>query len=126
MAVPRRVRAPMARQVLTQRECEVLDLLTTGLSRQAIGRRLGIALTTVRSHIRNIYMVLGTHSGVEAAMKWREMKETWRQQQPEVVAVVESPVPATFLLTVTELLVRFPDSPPMRFVAQPTTEVPDG
>lgn len=39
---------------LTNRECEVLALLATGLSNREIGRTLGIAERTVRHHSQNL------------------------------------------------------------------------
>jgi len=52
---------------LTARERECLALLVEGLSTKAMARRLGVATTTVRSHVQAILMKLGTHSRLEAA-----------------------------------------------------------
>lgn len=52
---------------LTARERECLALLVEGLSTKAMARRLGVATTTVRSHVQSILTKLGTHSRLEAA-----------------------------------------------------------
>jgi two-component system nitrate/nitrite response regulator NarL len=52
---------------LTARERECLAMLVEGLSTPAMARRLGVATTTVRSHVQSILTKLGTHSRLEAA-----------------------------------------------------------
>jgi DNA-binding NarL/FixJ family response regulator len=51
---------------LSLRELSVLRALVDGLSYREIGERLGIAIDTVRGHIRNIYATLQVHSVAEA------------------------------------------------------------
>jgi len=51
---------------LTAREWEVLDLLIDGESTMAIAQRLGLALETVRSHIKHVLRKLGVGSRGEA------------------------------------------------------------
>lgn len=53
-------------EMLTPREVEILALLARGKSGHAIAEGLCIALTTVRTHIRNILGKLGVHSRLEA------------------------------------------------------------
>lgn len=53
-------------EMLTARETEILNLLAKGRSGHAIADELCIALTTVRTHIRNILGKLGVHSRLEA------------------------------------------------------------
>lgn len=55
-------RTPQAAQPLTPREAEVLTLLAGGLTSKQIADRLGIGLTTVVSHRRNIMEKLGIRS----------------------------------------------------------------
>jgi DNA-binding CsgD family transcriptional regulator len=55
-----RTHAPAATP-LTLRECEVLKLLSRGLTASAIGRRLGIAPATARKHLQNVYNKIGVH-----------------------------------------------------------------
>lgn len=52
---------------LTEREQEVLHILSTGMSYKHIADVLCISVDTVRTHIRNIYRKLQIHSWTEAA-----------------------------------------------------------
>ncbi len=52
---------------LTQRELECLGLLTRGLDTTAMSRVLGVAPTTVRTHVQAVLTKLGAHSRLEAA-----------------------------------------------------------
>ncbi|MCL2898435.1 LuxR C-terminal-related transcriptional regulator [Brenneria tiliae] len=49
-------------EMLTSREVEVLELLSSGFSNAAIAEKLFVARTTVNAHLRNIYSKLETHS----------------------------------------------------------------
>jgi two-component system, NarL family, response regulator DevR len=51
---------------LTPREKEVLDLVSQGLSNQAIAGRLVISTHTVRNHVQNMLTKLHAHSKLEA------------------------------------------------------------
>jgi DNA-binding NarL/FixJ family response regulator len=53
---------------LTPREREVLSLLCEGLSNKAIGRRLGIAVATVKVHVGNILRALDVSTRLEAVL----------------------------------------------------------
>jgi len=52
---------------LTNREREILILLTEGLDSRAICRRLNISSHTVRTHVHSIFTKLDVHSRLEAA-----------------------------------------------------------
>jgi two-component system, NarL family, nitrate/nitrite response regulator NarL len=52
---------------LTKRERECLALLVDGLSSDAIAERLGVSITTVRTHVQAVLTKLGVHSRLEAA-----------------------------------------------------------
>lgn len=54
---------------LTEREIEVLQLLTKGYSVKLIAAELHIAYDTCRSHLRNIYRKLHVNCGKEAIAK---------------------------------------------------------
>lgn len=54
---------------LTERELEVLQLLSKGHSTKAIADKLSIAFNTVRSHLKNIYAKLHVNCGKEAIAK---------------------------------------------------------
>ena len=55
---------------LTVRERELLDLLAQGYRYKEIGEQLGIALDTVRTHIRHIYEKMQVRSRTEATSKY--------------------------------------------------------
>jgi DNA-binding NarL/FixJ family response regulator len=55
---------------LTQREQEVLGLLSKGHLDKEIADQLGISIYTVHEHVRNIFDKLGTHNRTEAAVKF--------------------------------------------------------
>ena len=57
---------------LTAREEAVLACLGEGLSNQQITRRLGIAETTVKTHVSRVLAKLGVSSRVQAALAYRE------------------------------------------------------
>lgn len=58
---------------LTEREQEVLQLITHGLSNQEIAEKLTISLNTVKTHLKNIFQKLEVDDRTTAAMK--AMKE---------------------------------------------------
>jgi HD-GYP domain-containing protein (c-di-GMP phosphodiesterase class II) len=62
-----RVRAPRP-SGLTEREVEVLQLLTKGLSNREVARALGISPKTVGRHIENLYAKAGVSSRAAAAV----------------------------------------------------------
>ncbi len=57
------------REILSEREIDVLKALTKGHSYQAIADLLFISVNTVRFHIRNIYEKLHVNSRSEAVAK---------------------------------------------------------
>lgn len=59
---------------LTEREVDVLRLLTQGQSNLEIAHNLHISVTTVRSHVSNILMKLDASNRTQAAMIARERK----------------------------------------------------
>jgi DNA-binding NarL/FixJ family response regulator len=54
---------------LTEREKEILELLTKGFSYRMIGIECGISIETVRRHLKNIYQKLQVQCGTEAVAK---------------------------------------------------------
>jgi len=58
---------------LSQRELEVLQLIAQGLSNREIGKRLFLALSTVKGHNRNIYDKLQVQRRTEAVARAREL-----------------------------------------------------
>jgi DNA-binding NarL/FixJ family response regulator len=53
-------------EALTARESEVLRLVVEGLCNKAIGRRLGIAVGTVKSHLKSAFDKLNVESRTQA------------------------------------------------------------
>ena len=63
----------LARQLLTPRQCEVLDLLCQGLSNRVIGQRLNLSEHTVRGHVQALLAALQVSSRSEAGYAARRM-----------------------------------------------------
>jgi LuxR family maltose regulon positive regulatory protein len=59
----------MTTEPLTDKEREILVLLQNGLSNNAICKRTGIALSTTKWHLKNIYAKLRVKNRAEAAVK---------------------------------------------------------
>jgi DNA-binding NarL/FixJ family response regulator len=59
-----------ARYGLTQREEDVLTLLSEGLSNAAIARRLVLTEKTVKNHLNHIFAKLRVTSRTEAVVRW--------------------------------------------------------
>ncbi len=56
------------RQKLTERECEVLGLLSQGLENTEISKRLFISPSTVKTQVSSIFEKLGVENRVQAAV----------------------------------------------------------
>ncbi len=65
-----RAKGPSDVEKLTPREHEILSLLATGNMYKEIGDKLGIGLTTVRTHLKHIYEKLHVQNRTEAAAKF--------------------------------------------------------
>lgn len=59
---------------LSERELTVLRLIAEGLSNQEIADRLVVALSTVKTHVNNIFTKLGVQSRTQALARARELK----------------------------------------------------
>jgi DNA-binding NarL/FixJ family response regulator len=55
---------------LTQRECDILNLLSKGWLDKEIAESLRISLWTVHGHLKKIYDKLGVHTRTEAAVRY--------------------------------------------------------
>jgi DNA-binding NarL/FixJ family response regulator len=58
------------RALLSPREREVMELLSTGLGAQEIGLRLRLSEKTVRNNLSNIYAKLDARGSTEAVLRW--------------------------------------------------------
>jgi LuxR family maltose regulon positive regulatory protein len=57
---------------LTEKEIEILHMLTTGMSNRDITRHLVISNNTLRTHLKHIYGKLDVHDQTQAILKARE------------------------------------------------------
>jgi DNA-binding NarL/FixJ family response regulator len=57
-------------ETLTQREHEILELLSKGYFYKEIGTQLGISMNTVRTHLKHIYEKLHVQSRKDATLKF--------------------------------------------------------
>jgi PAS domain S-box-containing protein len=57
---------------LTPRQRQILELLAAGQAPKVIARQLGLMETTVRNHIRLLFLALGAHSQLEAVARARD------------------------------------------------------
>ncbi|MBQ0942966.1 response regulator transcription factor [Ideonella sp. 4Y16] len=58
---------------LTAKETEVLDLVAKGLTYVEVAAQLGVAVSTVRTHVRGVYGKLGAHNKTEAVFEARQL-----------------------------------------------------
>ncbi len=61
-------RPSLQAEALTPRECATVHLLANGLCNKEIARRLGVSVTTVRTHLHSVYDKLGMASRVQLAL----------------------------------------------------------
>lgn len=67
-----RLESSPGQDILSDREKEVLEVLATGASNKEIAKTLYISISTVKSHIINIYSKLQVTNRIEAIEKGRE------------------------------------------------------
>jgi len=74
VAISKTQRKPMDWvEPLSERELEVLQLISDGLTNQEIAARLYLALNTVKAHTRNIYSKLGVNNRTQAGARARAL-----------------------------------------------------
>ncbi|MGY4827320.1 response regulator transcription factor [Sphaerotilaceae bacterium SBD11-9] len=59
-------------EALSRRESQVLDLVARGFTYPEIAQQMAVSVTTVQTHVRNIYGKLGVHSKTEAVYEARQ------------------------------------------------------
>lgn len=65
--------SPALSESLTDREEEILRLITDGLSNREVAARTFVTVGTVKTHINNLYRKLGVHSRTQAIARAREL-----------------------------------------------------
>jgi DNA-binding NarL/FixJ family response regulator len=60
-------------EALSRRESQVLDLVARGFTYPEIAIQMGVSVTTVQTHVRNIYGKLGVHNRTEAVFEARQV-----------------------------------------------------
>jgi DNA-binding CsgD family transcriptional regulator len=66
---------------LSQRQREVMDLVSRGVRNAEIAARLQVSEKTVKNHINQIFSKLGASSRVEAVLIWQRYREQSYQEQ---------------------------------------------
>jgi ATP/maltotriose-dependent transcriptional regulator MalT len=69
-AAPERDPAPTNRFGLSEREAEVMDLISQGRSNHEIAAHLVLAEKTIKNHVNRIYAKLGVTSRAAAVATW--------------------------------------------------------
>ena len=65
-------RAPLG-EALSRRESEVLDLISRGFTYAEIASSMAVSISTVHTHVRNIYGKLDVHNRTEAVFEARHL-----------------------------------------------------
>jgi len=68
VVIPRALHG-LERPPLSARERQVLSMIVLGCSNQEIARRLHVAETTVKTHVKSAFRKLGVHSRAEACSR---------------------------------------------------------
>jgi LuxR family maltose regulon positive regulatory protein len=66
-------RIPHLPEPLSPRTLGLLHLIAADLSDREIARRLGIALSTVKTHVHHLYATLGVHRRTQAIARARSL-----------------------------------------------------
>jgi DNA-binding NarL/FixJ family response regulator len=75
VVVPRILQGRLERPAFTAREKQVLSLIVLGCTNRDIARRLHVAETTVKSHVKSSFHKLGVSSRSEACAKILDPRE---------------------------------------------------
>ena len=64
----RREQKRHARTMLTERECQIMELVSEGLSNKEIGRRLNLSEGTIKVHLHHTYQKLAVNNRTALAV----------------------------------------------------------
>ncbi|MCK9687137.1 response regulator transcription factor [Scleromatobacter humisilvae] len=93
-SIAARLATSLATEPLTEREGQVLALLTDGLCNKHIASRLDISVGTVKAHLRSAFDKLGVHSRTEAiliAERRGMLRQPGPARRPPALAQVQAP-----------------------------------
>ncbi len=72
---------------LSERELEVLRFIAAGLSNNKIMEELFISLSTVKTHLRNIYSKLNVNSRTQAFDRFRSISIFWSPTMMQTTSI---------------------------------------
>jgi LuxR family transcriptional regulator, maltose regulon positive regulatory protein len=64
---------PQRSPLLSEREMDVLRCIAAGKSNQEIAREFVVAISTIKTHVNNIFVKLGVHSRTQAVARAKEL-----------------------------------------------------
>jgi DNA-binding NarL/FixJ family response regulator len=67
----------------TPRQREILDLAVRGLTDKEIAADLGVAVSTIRTHLERFYRANALRNKAEAVAVWQHHRDTELGKQPE-------------------------------------------
>ncbi len=76
--------SPRALYQLSERECEVVQLLTTGASIGEVAQQMTITEHTVKWYIKDIYSKLGIHSRTQLILWAKELERASALEKGQV------------------------------------------
>ena len=93
-SIAARLATSLATEPLTEREGQVLTLLTDGLCNKHIASQLDISVGTVKAHLRSAFDKLGVHSRTEAILI-AERRGMLRRPRPSRISATTAPAQET-------------------------------
>jgi DNA-binding CsgD family transcriptional regulator len=72
---------PDARVHFTKRQAEILALAASGLSDKETAARLGLTVSTIRSHMQRLYKSYGIHTRTGAVGMWLRSRKVGYSQE---------------------------------------------